>query len=174
VWTLARVNTLSVCGDKELDMNLDIKQIKQLVTILKKEGVEEFEWKSGDESLRMKRFGGGQNQVSGTIEPVVAIAKPTVQAVSDRSESGKLEPSPGNQFITSPIVGTFYRAPSPKAEPYAKEGDKVTKGQVLCIVEAMKLMNELDAEYPCEIVRILVKNAEPVEFGEPIFEVKPL
>ena len=98
----------------------------------------------------------------------------TLEGAEKENKSGEEKIQPGHRVITSPIVGTFYRAPSPKAEPYVKEGDIVEKNQVLCIIEAMKLMNELEAEYPCKIIKILVENAQPVEYGEPLFEVKPL
>jgi acetyl-CoA carboxylase biotin carboxyl carrier protein len=79
----------------------------------------------------------------------------------------------GGQAVTSPIVGTFYRAPSPDSPPYVEVGQVVEKGQVLCIVEAMKLMNEIEAEYRCRIVKICKENAQPVEFGDTLFIVEP-
>lgn len=153
-------------------MKLDIQQIKRLAAVLKKEGVEEFEWKDGASFIRMKRI-----SVMQPMEQITEI-QPRMQQETTSTDKNSAEettgPAKGNQYIKSPIVGTFYRAPSPKAEPFTEENDKVSKGQVLCILEAMKLMNELEAEYPCEIVKILVENAEPVEYGEPLFEVKPL
>jgi acetyl-CoA carboxylase biotin carboxyl carrier protein len=92
--------------------------------------------------------------------PVAEVAK---AAVSDKHET-----------ITSPIVGTFYRAPSPDSDPYVQVGSVVEKGQVFCIVEAMKLMNEIEAEFKCKIVEILKENAQPVEFGDPLFLVERL
>ena len=76
--------------------------------------------------------------------------------------------------VESPIVGTFYRAPDPDASPYVEEGNSVKKGQVLCIVEAMKLMNEIESDFEGRIVSILVENAQPVEYGEPLFLIEPL
>jgi acetyl-CoA carboxylase biotin carboxyl carrier protein len=154
---------------------MDLKQIKQIASILKNEQIEEFEWKEGDFYLRLKRSSGLR-----LVETVVGT-----QIETQSSDTHKIETPPsldlpssgpalGNRYVTSPIVGTFYKAPSPKADPYVKDGDKVNKGQVLCIIEAMKLMNELEAEFPCEIVKIIAGNAQPVEFGEPLFEVKPL
>jgi acetyl-CoA carboxylase biotin carboxyl carrier protein len=84
-----------------------------------------------------------------------------------------LENEDGLSFVTSPIVGTFYRAPNPDAEPYVKVGDHVTKGQTLCIVEAMKLMNEIEADVSGTIVRVLPENAQPVEFGQRLFAIRP-
>jgi len=155
-------------------MGMDIKKIKRLASVLKKEDVEEFEWKDKDLYIRMKRVSTSKPTVQVQSEQIEQPAKvdfPETDRSAVETESGLAK---GNQFIKSPIVGTFYRAPSPKADSYVQEGEQVSKGQVLCILEAMKLMNELEAEYPCEIVKTLVKNAEPVEFGEPLFEVKPL
>jgi acetyl-CoA carboxylase biotin carboxyl carrier protein len=78
----------------------------------------------------------------------------------------------GSHILESPIVGTFYRSPSPDAEPFVEEGDRVKKGQILCIVEAMKLMNEIESDVDGTVVKILPENAQPVEFGEPLFAIK--
>lgn len=80
----------------------------------------------------------------------------------------------GNEYIKSPIVGTFYRSPSPDAPPFAEVGKRIAKGQKLCIIEAMKMMNALEAEFDCEIAKILVNNGDMVEFDQPIFEVRPV
>ena len=90
-----------------------------------------------------------------------------------RRDGSAAEASDGLAFVTSPIVGTFYRAPNPDAEPYVKIGDHVTKGQTLCIVEAMKLMNEIEADVSGAIVQILPENAQPVEFGQRLFAIRP-
>jgi acetyl-CoA carboxylase biotin carboxyl carrier protein len=98
------------------------------------------------------------------------MAAPVV--VQAHSSSGA-SPTPSNQKqVTSPFVGTFYRAPSPEAGPYVKEGQSVKKGDTLCIVEAMKLMNEIESDFSGKIVSILVENGQPVEFGEPLFVIE--
>jgi acetyl-CoA carboxylase biotin carboxyl carrier protein len=153
---------------------MDIKQIKQIAAILRSEQIDEFEWKEGDFFLKLKR-----SQQSGSLaSQLISIPNESAQSPQQISaataSSDSSGPAAGNRYIISPIVGTFYRAPSPKADPYVREGDKVNKGQVLCILEAMKLMNEIEAEFPCEIVKAVAGNAQPVEFGEPLFEVKPL
>jgi acetyl-CoA carboxylase biotin carboxyl carrier protein len=155
---------------------MDLKQLKQIAAILRNEKIDELEWKEGDFFLRLKRNSG---QKLGLDEPkqsnlLIAPEEKTGLRAGETAQGPAGGPAPGNQYIVSPIVGTFYRAPSPKAQPYVKEGDKLNKGEVLCIIEAMKLMNELEAEFPCEIVRIIAQNAQPVEFNEPIFEVKPV
>ncbi|MBN1551980.1 acetyl-CoA carboxylase biotin carboxyl carrier protein [bacterium] len=154
---------------------MDNKKIKQLAAMMKQEGVVEFELKEGEHFIRIKRESSNINMPPIQAAPAQPVS---ISSGSERkvevAEETKEGPASGNQHVVSPIVGTFYRAPSPKADPYVKVGDKVQKGQVLCILEAMKLMNELEAEYPCEIVKILVNNAQPVEYAEPLFEVKPL
>ncbi len=114
--------------------------------------------------------------------PVSAPAHAAPVAVSAHEPPHTASPAPhatsgaasGNELIKSPIVGTFYRAASPDAPPFADIGKKIAKGQKLCIIEAMKMMNALEAEFDCEIVKILVNNGDMVEFDQPIFEVKPV
>jgi len=119
-----------------------------------------------------------QPAISATSVPVVS-APPPVQApaaaVSEAAPAGEAaadDEEDGLHFVTSPIVGTFYRAPNPDADPYIKVGDFVEKGQVLCIVEAMKLMNEIESDTSGTIVKVYSENAEPVEFGERLFAIK--
>jgi acetyl-CoA carboxylase biotin carboxyl carrier protein len=96
-------------------------------------------------------------------------AAPTEAGPAAENDSGVPE---GSHILESPIVGTFYRSPSPDAEPFVEEGDRVKKGQILCIVEAMKLMNEIESDVDGTVVKILPENAQPVEFGEPLFAIK--
>lgn len=104
--------------------------------------------------------------------PPAAPAPAAEAAPSDTGKDG--EPPEGSQVMTSPIVGTFYRSPNPEAPAFVSEGDRVKKGQVLCIVEAMKLMNEIEADVDGEIVAVYPENAQPVEFGERLFAIKPV
>ena len=150
---------------------MELKDLKLIAAMLRREGIEEFEWKSGNEFIRIKRCVGDSFQ---DISVRPSESESNKQKQETPAKSAKKGPSPGNQYITSPIVGTFYRSPSPKSDPFVQEGDRTAKGQVLCILEAMKLMNELESEYPCIIKKILVENAQSVEFGQPLFEVKPL
>jgi len=105
--------------------------------------------------------------------PAVTAAPAPQEPVVQKIEA-KPECEVEGDLITSPMVGTFYQAPSPDSPPYVKVGDKVKKGQTLCIIEAMKIMNELEAEYDCEILEILVEDGQPVEFDTPLFRVKRL
>ncbi len=100
-------------------------------------------------------------------------AAPAAEAPPERAEPGPAGPAPGLHVVVSPIVGTFYSAPSPDAQPYARIGDRVRKGQVLCIVEAMKLMNEIESDVDGVVAEIYPKNAQPIEYGEPLFGVRP-
>ena len=100
--------------------------------------------------------------------------QPQVQEKIVQQVEAKTECEVDGDIIASPMVGTFYQAPSPDSPPYVKVGDKVNKGQTLCIIEAMKIMNEIEAEYNCEIVEILVEDGQPVEFDTPLFKVKKL
>jgi len=153
---------------------MDIKKIRQLAAILNKENLEEMEIKEGETVIRLKRASVATQVVQPVADQSVLVQQTAPPAVETPEPKLKKGPSAGNRIITSPIVGTLYRSPSPKAESYIKEGDEVQAGQVLCIIEAMKLMNELEAEFPCIIVKVLVENGNPVEYGEELFEVKPL
>ena len=106
--------------------------------------------------------------------PAVAVSAHEPPHTASPAPHGTTGAASGNELIKSPIVGTFYRAASPDAPPFADIGKKIAKGQKLCIIEAMKMMNALEAEFDCEIVKILVNNGDMVEFDQPIFEVKPV
>lgn len=164
-------------------MSLDLKQIERLLELAKKYKLTEFH--AEDAKLKVQfKF---RNKDSGlTALPQVAASLPQVAApaatVSRPAPSlaavaappAPKAPAAGTHQVTSPFVGTFYRAPSPEAESYVKEGQSVRKGDILCIVEAMKLMNEIESDISGKIVSILVENGQPVEYGEPLFVVDPL
>lgn len=159
-------------------MNLDIDVIRRLVQLIDKSGVTEFEYEddSGRIYISKKHDVVAASPVSYT--PQVQQAAPQITNTPDSSPA-PAKPSESDNSATilheikSPIVGTFYRAPAPDAESYCKVGDRVTQGQTLCIVEAMKLMNEIESDVSGTIVKILVDNAKPVEYGQALFLVKP-
>jgi acetyl-CoA carboxylase biotin carboxyl carrier protein len=161
-------------------MVMENKDIKSLIKMLTETDVTEFELESSETKIRIKR--GATHEISYVAPPQPMVVSPSAlqpQLAAPVSAPAKAEsetPSlPANgKAITSPIVGTLYRAPSPEAPPYVEVGQIVEKGQVLCIVEAMKLMNEIEAEYRCKILEICKENAHPVEFGETLFIVEPL
>ena len=153
-------------------MNID--EIRALIKVLDKTDIVEFEHEKGGERVRIRK--GPENWVVPNGHPerklaqiVAGQAAPT-EAVS---EAGQKESEVSAHLIKAPIVGTFYRSPSPDADSYVEVGTQVKKGQIVCIIEAMKLMNEIESDVDGKIVKILTENAHPVEFGEPLFAIEP-
>ena len=147
-------------------MDLPLKQIKNLLKTLEDGGASEFEYE--DEKVRVRvSMARGAPMVRAAHAPQVTVAAAPAHAAA-KEEKG----DPSVVFITSPFVGTFYRAPAPDADPFVEAGGAVKKGQTLCIVEAMKLMNEIEAEFPGTILDVLVENGQSVEFGQKLFKLK--
>jgi len=158
------------------------KELKELIEFLIEKDIAEFELERGDVKVRIKR---GVEQVAPAspvphfaVHPAAAAAPPTTGApAAPAAASGEsaVEPAvePGLHTVRSPIVGTFYECPSPGSPPFVKLGDVVEIGQVLCIVEAMKLMNEIEADVAGEIVKKLVANGQPIEYGQELFVIRP-
>jgi len=145
---------------------MELKDLKKLLEIFDKSNTNILEFETNEFRIYLDK------SVTSTPQPQIEQnkeVKPVVQKVEAKSEC-EVE----GDLITSPMVGTFYQAPSPDSPPYVKVGDKVKKGQTLCIIEAMKIMNELEAEYDCEILEVLVEDGQPVEFDTPLFRVKRL
>ncbi len=139
---------------------MDLEKIEQLVKIIENSSMLEFSIKEDDTEIFMSRKG-----VPGQPGEVVAVAANTpVQQEEEEEET----------YIISPIVGTFYSAPSPEAKAFVSVGDVVKTGQTVCIIEAMKLMNEVESDFECEIEAVLVSNGQKVEYGQPLFRVKLL
>jgi acetyl-CoA carboxylase biotin carboxyl carrier protein len=152
---------------------MDVNQIKQLIKIVEKSEIAEFSIHEGD--LKIKISKNSSNQVVANYPAVNAAAPVPAQppvAVSDKPAEKIAEAQSNLYEIKSPIVGTFYRAPAPDADPYIQPGDQISEGSVLCIVEAMKLMNEIESDVNGKIVKILVENATPVEYNQPLFLVE--
>ena len=167
---------------------MDVKDIKKLLDALAATDTDEFTFETGDFKLAIKR----------SVEPVPQPQAPAAPQVAP-SEGGRTHPGPAQEpsdapaastpaagaesappdakddgvEVTAPIVGTFYASPAPDAPPYVKVGDRVEQGTVLCIIEAMKLMNEIEAEVAGTISEVLVRNEEPVEYGQPLFRIEP-
>ena len=155
---------------------MEIKDLKLLIKMITETDITEFEMDNADEKLIIKRgqkteilhmAAPSQAYMSAPVQmpaqPVAASAEPTAAPVAEQGET-----------INSPIVGTFYRASSPDSPPFVDAGQVVEKGQVLCLVEAMKLFNEIEAEFKCKIVKVCIENAQPVEFGQPLFVVEKI
>ncbi|MEZ4484932.1 MAG: acetyl-CoA carboxylase biotin carboxyl carrier protein [Syntrophotaleaceae bacterium] len=156
---------------------MDIKNIKSLVRMVTQTDITEFELESGGEKLVIRRGAAPVMTAVAMPAPVNAAPAAMPAAVAPESSTPAAAAAPaddGLETVVSPIVGTFYRAPSPESDDYVQVGSVVEKGQILCIVEAMKLMNEIEAEFKCKVVKILKDNAEPVEYGDPLFLVEPV
>ena len=147
------------------------KQIQDLIDLLKRNHLTELEIERAGVRIRVRHEIGVKTVSAAVSEPgqtsLPAVAHHAVPA------SDLVEDAAGQITITSPIVGTFYRSPSPDADPYVEEGDYVKKGQVLCIVEAMKLMNEIESEVDGRVTKILVESTKPVEYGQALFLIDP-
>lgn len=164
----------------------DLDRLEKILGLMERHEVAELEWEKGGERLHLRTKGAVSSAVLPQGAPMQALAYPSAfsapasmaapagkQAELPATAAGGAPALAANQKqVTSPFVGTFYRAPSPNAEPYARDGQIVKRGDVLCIVEAMKLMNEIEAEFSGKIVSILVENGQPVEFGEPLFIIE--
>jgi acetyl-CoA carboxylase biotin carboxyl carrier protein len=153
-----------------MNLFMEKKDIKDLVKFLDNTDISKFKLKNGEFELLVEK--GGVVATSATVAaPVITQQSESVSAPVASAETTQKAEVAG-EVINSPMVGTFYAAPSPDASAFAKVGDTVSKGQTLCIVEAMKIMNEIEAEYNCKIVDILVKDGDPVEFDMPLFAIE--
>src|ERR1700689_183758 len=150
---------------------MTIDEIKELLQIFNESGVGELEVQRGEDRLRIKRAGSNKEYiVAPAAQPVAAPPAPTITATA-AAPARALETD--GMLVKSPIVGTYYDSPSPDAPPFVKVGDAVEPGQVLCIIESMKLMNEIEAETGGTLVSKLVENGRPVEYGEALFSIRP-
>lgn len=154
---------------------MDLKDIKAIIDLMKKNSITEFELEEKDSKLRLKRGIAGAAPVAQSDEPMpmmpVSMASPMVTA--NAPASGQSSANSGEIDVKSPMIGTFYRSPSPEAAPYVEIGTEVSPDTVVCIIEAMKVMNEIKAEVKGVITQSLVENGKPVEFGQPLFRVRP-
>ena len=153
---------------------MDLRKIKKLVELLEESGISEIEVKEGEESIKLSR---NTQAVQNIISPAETMqltntADSTRDTTVTDGQKDKSKELPDGDIITSPMVGTFYRAASPDSKPFVEKGQKVSKGDTLCILEAMKMMNQVNAEAGGTIIDILVDDAEPVEFGQPLFVIK--
>jgi len=158
---------------------MNIKEVKDLIQEVLQSDISEFELEQTGTRIKLKR-GFGQETGAGSSVPAhsadVTIASPqssAAETAAPAAESAGAAEDNALHVITSPIVGTFYRAPSPEAEPYVKVGDHVEEGSTLCLVEAMKLMNEIPSDVEGEVARVYIENGQPVEFGQKLFGIRP-
>jgi len=152
---------------------VDLKDIKAIIDLMKKNSITEFELERQDSKIKLKRGLNGagpavQYDDSAVVSPVPAISSVAVVPVA-----APLQVATGEIDIKSPMIGTFYRAPSPEAGNYIEVGTEVSADTVVCIIEAMKVMNEIKSEVKGIVTQVLVESGKPVEFGQPLFKVRP-
>jgi acetyl-CoA carboxylase biotin carboxyl carrier protein len=160
---------------------MDIRKIKKLIELLEESGIAEIEIKEGEEAVRISRMPAGTlahslpaaahapslpAATSAPTAPAVPAAAPSI------AEAAAAKPKPNEHVITAPMVGTFYASPSPGAKAFVEIGDEIKVGQVLCIIEAMKMMNQIEADRAGRVTSIMARNGDPVEFGQPLFVVE--
>ncbi len=157
---------------------MDLKQIKAIIDLIADSDVNEVSIEEGDFKIKVKKQGEVQSVTytqpapSAQPAPAPAPAAASAPATPETTSGESATPASDGDTVKSPIVGTFYVAPSPGADPFIKVGDRVEKGQTLCIVEAMKIMNEIEAEFSGTVQEVLVEDGQPVEFDQPLFVIQ--
>lgn len=150
---------------------MDIRKVKKLIELLEESGIAEIEIKEGEESVRISRYSTNapapMMQYAAAPAPVAAAAAPAVAV--DEPTANEI---PSGHTVNSPMVGTFYTAPSPGSKPFVSVGDSVNEGETICIIEAMKILNQIEADKSGTIKAILVENGQPVEFNQPLFVIE--
>jgi acetyl-CoA carboxylase biotin carboxyl carrier protein len=152
---------------------VDLKDIKAIIDLMKKNSITEFELERQDSKIRLKRGLNGNVPSTQNDESSMPASLPVLPAITFSPPTAPLSVTSGEIDIKSPMIGTFYRAPSPEAGNYIEIGTEVNADTVVCIIEAMKVMNEIKSEVKGTITQILVENGKPVEFGQPLFKVRP-
>lgn len=166
-----KVSAASAVGGVDLD------QVEKLIEFMTVHGLEEFEYERGGLHIRLRKAGATKAAPSHVPETLASPAPVPARAGSSEAHPVAVPPpvsAPVEELhvVKSPIVGTFYSSPSPDAPPFVNPGDTVREGQVLCIVEAMKLMNEIEADASGEVAQVLAENGQPVEYGQPLFSMR--
>jgi acetyl-CoA carboxylase biotin carboxyl carrier protein len=151
---------------------LNIEELKELLEFVAERNIAELELEEGGTKLKIRKsFAGPPPEAQLVVAPALKLPEGAVAPV-ETVAAGAPALEDGLIYVNSPMVGTFYRQPEPGAEPFAREGDYVKKGQVLCIIEAMKLMNEIECEYEGQLVKVMVENGQPVQYGDQLFAVR--
>ncbi len=155
---------------------MDLRKLKKLIDLVEQSGIAELEITEGEEKVRISRSGAVQPAVTAAPAPVSPVAahppaQPTAAASSDAGLPNAAPSAPEGYVMKAPMVGTFYRSPAPGAKPFVEVGQSVGEGEALCIIEAMKLLNEIESDRAGTIKAILVENGHPVEYGQPLFVI---
>lgn len=157
--------------------NPEVEQIEHLLKTMAEHNLEEFEYSRGDLRIRLKKPSAGFAHAPAASAPEIIVAGSAAPAANNSAPATaaapEARPTDDLHLVKSPIVGTFYASPSPGVEPFVKVGGYIEAGQTLCIVEAMKLMNEIESDMSGEVLRIFAENGQPVEYGQPLFGIRP-
>ena len=153
---------------------MDIRKVKKLIELLEESGIAEIEIKEGEESVRISRMptGGAVAQLPMYAPPAFAAPAAAAPAGAAPAAAPTAAPKSSDHVVQAPMVGTYYSAPSPGAKAYVEIGAEVKVGQVLCIIEAMKMMNQIESDKAGKVTAIMVQNGDPVEFGQPLFVIE--
>lgn len=150
---------------------MDIRKVKKLIELLESSGIAEIEIAEGEESVRISRYPQGGVQMPAMMPAMAPQAPAAAPAAAEPAAEAAPAQQAGHE-VTAPMVGTYYSAPSPGAKAFVEIGSNVEAGETLCIIEAMKMMNQIEADVAGKIVRILAENGDPVEFGQPLFIIE--
>jgi len=155
---------------------MDIRKVKKLIELLEESGISELEISEGEESVRISRHPRGGHAV-GAPQPAAPLSyaaptPPPVAPAAPATSAGEHKPRNDEHMVTSPMVGTYYASPSPGAKAFVEIGSEIKIGQILCIIEAMKMMNQIESDKAGRVTAILAKNGDPVEFGQPLFTIE--
>ena len=157
---------------------MDLRKLKKLIDLVEESGIAELEVTEGEEKVRIVKSGrptGGMGEYAVMMQPQPAMQipapAPAAPAPAGAAPAKAAPAEPEGNLVKSPMVGSFYRSPSPDAKPFVEVGDAVKKGQTVCIIEAMKLMNEIECDFDGVVKAILVENGQPVEYGEPLIQI---
>ena len=151
---------------------MDIRKVKKLIELLEESGIAELEIREGEESVRISRHGTVPAQVVAAPAAPIAAPVPAAATADNNAASAVAEPEISGHVIKSPMVGTFYRSPSPGAKSFVEVGHSVNVGDTLCIIEAMKLLNQIESDKSGVVKSILLDNDQPVEYGQPLFVIE--
>lgn len=152
---------------------MDIRKVKKLIELLEQSDIAEIEIHEGEESVRISRNNSASTPIYLPGAPAMPVGQPAPAALADPAPPASTAPDiPEENLVRSPMVGTFYRAPSPGSNPFVDEGDTVKVGDTLCIIEAMKILNQIESEKSGTVKRVLVENGQPVEYNEPLFAIE--
>lgn len=152
---------------------MDLRKIKKLIELLEESNLAELEIHEGEESVRLSRPAAGAPAAAVPMAPAATPQQQSAPQPAESANQGGEESLPDGEIVRSPMVGTFYDCPDPDSPPFVKEGDKVSRGDTLCLIEAMKMFNQIESEYQGTVAAVLVESGQPVEFDQPLFVIRP-